>query len=177
MYRDYIIRSIDTTEKMVVFKFVEEGFRDYITRRYYEGDISEAKIVNMAKDAQAEAASFYHRETTSVAFTPESWTGTLKDVVVGDYPDYDPNTQQLNETWEETETTRTRIFTVTDLSDEELASVVRNKRDELLAQTDNNALTDRDLSDAFTEYRQSLRDITNQEGFPSVIVWPVKPAE
>lgn len=29
MYRNYEIRSIDTTEKMVVFKFVLENNRDY----------------------------------------------------------------------------------------------------------------------------------------------------
>tara|TARA_Y100000385_G_scaffold226022_1_gene236592 strand:- start:914 stop:1447 length:534 start_codon:yes stop_codon:yes gene_type:complete len=177
MYKDYQIRSIDTTEKMVVFKFVEDGLRDYITRRYYEGDISEAKIVNMAKDAQIEAAIFYNRETTSVGFTPESWTGTLKDIIVNDYPDYDPVSQTLNETWEETETTRTQVFTVVDLSDEELAANVRSKRDELLKECDSYALTDRSLTDAFTTYRQALRDITNQEGFPSVISWPVTPVE
>lgn len=177
MYRNYEIRSIDTTEKMVVFKFVLENTRDYITRRYYEGNITEEKIVNMAKDAQVEAVVFYQRDNTAPAFTPASWTGTLNEVVVAAYPDYDPVTESLTETWEETETTRTQTFSVSTLSDEDIAQNVRNKRDELLFLTDNNALSDRTLSSTFTTYRQALRDVTSQDGFPTSITWPVKPTE
>ncbi len=177
MYKNYEIKLIDTTERMVLFKFTEESFRPYITRRYFDGDLSEEKLINLAKDAQIEAAVFYKRESAAAEFTPESWTGTLKDIELDINPDYDPNAEWLEETWEETETLRTRITTVRNLTDEERASAIRNKRDELLSMTDNTALSDRTLSAEMTAYRQALRDITTQETFPISVTWPAKPTE
>ena len=177
MYKNYEIKLIDTTEKMVVFKFTKEDFRPYITRRYYEGALSEEKLLNLAKDSQIEAAIFYQRENSSAEFTPESWTGILKDIEVDSSPDYDPESQYLQETWEETETARTRTFTVHNLSDEDRASAIRRKRDELLKMTDNSALADRTLSSEMATYRQALRDLTTQETFPTSVTWPVKPTE
>lgn len=177
MYKNYEIKLIDTTERMVLFKFTKEDFRPYITRRYYEGALSEEKLLNLAKDAQIEAAIFYKREDTAPEFTPENWTGTLKDIEVDINPDYDPDSQYLEETWEETETARTRTFTVHNLSDEDKASAIRLKRDELLKETDNTALADRTLSSEMATYRQALRDLTTQETFPTSVTWPVKPTE
>lgn len=67
------------------------------------------------------------------------------------------------------------------LSNEEiaitLAQQARNKRGYLLTQTDWTQTVDQVESRrlAFQEYRQSLRDITIQSGFPQDIVWPIKP--
>ena len=55
-----------------------------------------------------------------------------------------------------------------------LASEVRTKRDALLAETDSCCLTDRTPSEAMIAYRQALRDITEDEGFPNV-TFPEKP--
>ena len=59
-----------------------------------------------------------------------------------------------------------------------LEKEVRSKRDTLLSETDwmvakqfETGVTDTGL----TSYRQALRDITSQEGFPNNIVWPTKP--
>tara|TARA_R110002096_G_scaffold320036_1_gene514136 strand:+ start:441 stop:704 length:264 start_codon:yes stop_codon:yes gene_type:complete len=52
---------------------------------------------------------------------------------------------------------------------------VRNQRDSLLASTDWMALSDVTMSDAMTTYRQALRDIPAQSGFPSSVTWPTKP--
>lgn len=53
-------------------------------------------------------------------------------------------------------------------------------RNELLTHTDYTQLSDADLSDseriAWKNYRQQLRDITNQEGFPENTVFPVPPS-
>ena len=51
----------------------------------------------------------------------------------------------------------------------------RSNRNVLLAETDVWALSDRTMSDAQTAYRQALRDITGQAGFPAHITWPTKP--
>ena len=51
----------------------------------------------------------------------------------------------------------------------------RAKRDELLKATDHYGLSDVIMSDAMTTYRQALRDVPQQSGFPSTITWPEKP--
>lgn len=60
------------------------------------------------------------------------------------------------------------------------AEEARAKRDKLLAETDWTQVLDAPISaecrEAFRVYRQALRDITEQEGFPADIAWPVKPA-
>jgi N-acetylglucosamine-6-phosphate deacetylase len=52
---------------------------------------------------------------------------------------------------------------------------VRNQRNALLAETDYMALSDVTMSDAWTAYRQALRDIPEQAGFPASVTWPTKP--
>ena len=48
-------------------------------------------------------------------------------------------------------------------------------RDKLLATTDVWALSDRTMTAEQMAYRQALRDITDQAGFPKDITWPTKP--
>ena len=62
---------------------------------------------------------------------------------------------------------------------EQLAEEVRAKRDKLLAETDWTQVLDAPISpesrEAFRVYRQALRDITEQEGFPEAVIWPEMP--
>jgi len=51
----------------------------------------------------------------------------------------------------------------------------RTERNILLAETDWWALSDRTMTQAEIDYRQALRDVTAQEGFPTDITWPTKP--
>ena len=55
------------------------------------------------------------------------------------------------------------------------ATQVRAKRDALLVSSDNMALADR-ITDAWRTYRQSLRDLPAQSGFPNSITWPTEPS-
>jgi hypothetical protein len=59
------------------------------------------------------------------------------------------------------------------------AESVRDSRDTLLAECDWVAIkafeTGTPVSAQWAAYRQALRDITTQEGFPWTITWPVKP--
>jgi len=57
-------------------------------------------------------------------------------------------------------------------------AVARAKRNKLLAECDWTQAKDvPDLtSSKWTEYRQALRDITSQEGFPTNINWPQSPS-
>jgi len=58
---------------------------------------------------------------------------------------------------------------------EALGKPFRDERDSLLAETDVWALSDRTMTAEQTAYRQALRDITDQAGFPTDITWPTKP--
>ena len=53
---------------------------------------------------------------------------------------------------------------------------VRTKRDKLLAESDWTQVADAPVyKAAWATYRQSLRDIPQQAGFPTNVVWPVEP--
>lgn len=62
-------------------------------------------------------------------------------------------------------------------TDEQLAASVRAKRDQLIAETDYLVMPDypisTDLLAKVKVYRQALRDITIQVGFPYDIDWPI----
>ena len=56
-----------------------------------------------------------------------------------------------------------------------VAVSVRATRDALIAATDYYALTDVMMGSTVTTYRQALRDVPDQSGFPNTITWPTKP--
>lgn len=56
-----------------------------------------------------------------------------------------------------------------------MSEQVRSKRNGLLSETDWWASSDLTMTAEQKAYRQALRDITNQPGFPHEITWPVKP--
>ena len=58
-----------------------------------------------------------------------------------------------------------------------LAEMARAERNAKLAETDWTASSDVTMSAAMTTYRQALRDVPAQEGFPVDITWPEKPEE
>lgn len=60
---------------------------------------------------------------------------------------------------------------------EQKASTVRSKRDRLLAASDWAALPDVPASDEWLTYRQALRDVPQQSGFPDSVEWPTPPNE
>ena len=55
------------------------------------------------------------------------------------------------------------------------ATQVRAQRDALLAESDHMALADR-ITDEWRTYRQSLRDVPAQAGFPTNVTWPTAPS-
>jgi hypothetical protein len=60
-------------------------------------------------------------------------------------------------------------------ADDRTAAQVRAERDEKLAATDWRASSDLTLPTEWANYRQALRDIPSQEGFPNTITWPDEP--
>lgn len=66
-----------------------------------------------------------------------------------------------------------------ELPDSVIADRARQERDSLLSETDfyvtpDYPSTEEDLEEV-KAYRQALRDVPNQEGFPRDIEWPIKP--
>jgi hypothetical protein len=105
-------------------------------------------------------------------------------VTVLDAPAYDVSKQRIEQDAQPTENNGQweLRWSVVKLTAEELAAKVaavkadvRMKRDRLLSATDWMALSDVTMSPAWAAYRQGLRDITKQAGFPNNIVWPKEP--
>ena len=61
-------------------------------------------------------------------------------------------------------------------ADTRKAEEVRQERNSLLSETDWMAGSDVTMSDEWRTYRQALRDIPSQEGFPNTVTWPTKPS-
>jgi len=95
---------------------------------------------------------------------------------VDDQPAFDYMTQtitasaltQTNGLW-------TQGWNVSNLPAEDAGRNIRSQRDNFLQQTDWMALSDNTITPEWASYRQTLRDITKQEGFPFSVDWPAKP--
>lgn len=69
-----------------------------------------------------------------------------------------------------------RVFTVEAIPDDEKAGQVRAERNTKLSASDWTQVADAPVDQAaWAAYRQALRDISGQAGFPWTIDWPVAP--
>lgn len=64
-------------------------------------------------------------------------------------------------------------------TDENIIINIKRQRRYLLTESDWTQLPDvsKNIKDAWLSYRQELRDITLQKGFPLNVIWPTKPSE
>ena len=100
----------------------------------------------------------------------------LVQTIVRDPEPHNNETAVNEETGETYKTGRWVIgYTAENKPQDQAEDAVRNKRDQLLKETDWMALSDVTMSSEMTSYRQALRDITDQTGFPYSVVWPTKP--
>jgi hypothetical protein len=118
----------------------------------------------------------------SPSFVPDGYAA----VETAPLPDYDRNTQKIVELPPVQESGRWKqVWDVVSLPIDEQqklrdakAASVRKQRDALLTQSDWTQLPDAPVdSAAWASYRQALRDVPAQAGFPFEVVWPVKPLE
>jgi len=133
-------------------------------------------IINNRKDLEAAPDNVRERFVNSLAGSINKyvWNGTewtleqntseierfgftladFPDAPVPDMPAYNPDERALEQEAEE----------------------VRTQRDALLSQSDWTQVTDAPVDQAaWADYRQALRDVPQQAGFPTEITWPVKP--
>lgn len=105
-------------------------------------------------------------------------------VVVLDRPVYSEDSQKaiqdneptLNgDSWELGWTVVNKTAEETQQYDSIMSMEVRATRDRLLAETDWYGLSDVTMPAEIATYRQALRDVPAQDGFPHNVVWPTKP--
>jgi hypothetical protein len=97
-------------------------------------------------------------------------------------PEYD-HTKEFNVTAEKVNGVWVETWVATDVSAEELAqrtenqaNNVRSERNQKLSNSDWTQLADAQVNKtAWATYRQSLRDVPSQTGFPHEVTWPEKP--
>ena len=122
---------------------------------------------------------------------PKSWEGVdltsygVVTVADTEQPSFNTETQRLEEgnptlvdgAWKQ-------VWNVVNLSDSELAEItagkaasVRATRNQKLADTDWTQLADSSApATVWGTYRQALRDIPAQSGFPNSVTWPTEPS-
>jgi len=139
------------------------------------------KLTNGSVDQFPYTIGQLRRDNPSVSFPAKIPDSILNQydvysVAELDKPSYDSVTQTLTlgtpslngNQWEVSYVVENRLQ-----ADAELR--VRQNRDALLIETDWMALSDVTMSSEMATYRQALRDVPSQSGFPFNITWPTKP--
>lgn len=176
---DFKILRYESGNKMVQVRYSKEGKPDYFVRSYIAGEWTEENIRNeaMAEHNIEQATQYWATMDQAEAVVLESDSGEIKDRVYEAAPELNPVTQTLVRQAAETDTTITYSYTVRDLTEEEIAGKIRDQRNKLLTITDMEMVSDRNPSQEMIAYRQALRDLPQQEGFPMDVQWPVRPVE
>jgi hypothetical protein len=97
---------------------------------------------------------------------PPTPSGTYKAVY------RDGETQDANGDWAEAWAERDMTVEEVQQRDHGKAEQVRAERNEKLANSDWTALSDVTMTAEMTTYRQALRDVPAQSGFPQAVEWP-----
>lgn len=96
--------------------------------------------------------------------------------IVGDEPSHTDRERIAGPQYVFDGTQVNRVFTVEAIPDEEKAGQVRAERNDKLTASDWTQVADAPVDKAvWATYRQALRDVTTQEGFPWTITWPDAP--
>lgn len=176
----YEIVEVSPVNQRLRIMYTKEGCVDYSYVEALPPSFTVEMLQEIAEDRVSHAVTFWeHINTASEVEVTENmlFSGTVKDHVYEEAPDYDTATQKLVKTTTETETTITHSYTIQSLTEQEIIDALRSKRTALLRATDMWGIADRGMSDEMRAYRQALRDIPQQEGFPDTIVWPIRPLD
>ena len=172
---NYEITKVLPQQLRVQVKYTKENCPDYWINLTVE-DFSESNVHRVASEASSQAQNFYN----SISKLPDeitlsSMTGTVKNRVAVECPEFDSALQDADFTWEESEEALTQKWTITEKSDDDKAEKIRNTRNALLRLTDYTGMSDVTMSAEMATYRQALRDVPQQSGFPSSVDWPTEP--
>lgn len=122
---------------------------------------------------------FLHPNVSFPAAIPLSLLNeySVFEVTLTTPPTYDALTEDLKESLPEQSSGQwVQAWVVIRKPEDIAAKNVRNKRNDILATSDWTQLPDSPVDrQAWAVYRQKLRDMTDQAGFPYAVVWPIKP--
>lgn len=141
--------------------------------------------VRLENDAVAEFPYFVGKlkqdnpNTSFPASIPEATLNSygVYTVTEIDRPTHDPMTQEVTQNnpvvvdgvW-------TQSWSVNQRSTDIASENIRRERNKRLAETDHHALSDTAaMTTEMSTYRQALRDVPSQSGFPFSVTWPVRP--
>jgi len=180
----YKIRTADPENNRIVVTYSNtagEKFQLVIT----DADFSSEEAIHNAVKQHAVTAQRYFSvmESRTPEVSLSERTGTAKPVVEMPLPNHDPRVERLEPRWTEQEDAMIlshEKIVLEGAEREEAISIqafgAREYRDEQLRSTDHWMLPDTDgPTQEQLDYRQALRDLPSQEGFPLSVVWPVRP--
>lgn len=172
----YTIEKVDLLNKQVLIRYQKEGSSDWWRRLGLPDSFDDDYLHTLAAD-NAEVAAKWWKKTDGVAdnYVVAEPTRQIKEVILSEVPEYDPQVSDVTWEWNEDDTTRYKTYTITEKPASDLAFQIRERRNAELGMTDVFALSDREMSDEMKNYRQALRDITRQETFPNSVIWPIYP--
>ena len=140
-----------------------------------------AKIINnvVAKFPYSMGALHVEYPDTSFPAAPTAETlaafGVYK-IVEAAAPTVDSKTHRQSQSIQEIDGVWTQVWALQQLPQDTASANVRGYRDSLLNESDWTQVADAPVDKtAWATYRQALRDVSTQEGFPWEVVWPTQP--
>ena len=140
-----------------------------------------AKISNGAVERFPYTLSDLRRENPNVSFP-----ATVPDAELASYgvervtattaPASNARTHTLERSCSLVDGVWTEVWTETQRDLAVAEKNIREQRNELLSKTDWTQLSDSSVASTWTTYRQELRDVPAQEGFPYSVTWPTEPS-
>lgn len=143
-----------------------------------------ARIINGTVSAVGDYRSLFPQTSFSENGPTQSFLSENGCLQVSQFKPYDRSTQKLVPVEPYVEGDQVYTVTVESLTAEDrqtkrktAAANARKQRDALMATTDWTQLEDYPKGNkaAWKTYRQQLRDVPQQAGFPETIIWPTSP--
>lgn len=174
---NYEILQIDPARKSVRVVYRAENELDYYTSVMWTNPEDEAELQDSLASGARHARLYWNDLEEAQDYTLSSSTGQLPDYAIESQPDFNPLVEKLSPVITRTSELITESWEKVPLSTESLAASIKAKRNALLKATDSYALSDRTVSTEMAAYRQALRDLPEQTGFPTDITWPIRPLD
>ena len=139
------------------------------------------KISNGAVERFPYTLSDLRRDNPNVSFpatVPDAELASygVERVTAATAPDSDSRTHTLERSCSLIDGAWTEVWTESQRESAVAAKNIRDQRNQLLAETDWTQLSDSSVASTWTTYRQELRDVPAQDGFPYSVTWPTKPS-
>lgn len=174
----YTIIDLNMRELQMQVRFSNDrdDLPDWFTYHALEPNMTETQIHNECTGMLAEYATlFWQNYEDTPEFVLNERSREIKDIQIEDVPDWNDLYERIESVYEEDEDTVYKSWIKVPYTEEERARNIRLRRQHQLVETDGEAVVDRTISQEMLDYRQALRDVTDQETFPHSVIWPIKP--